>query len=190
MDSTRRRAPVISAILQAILQANKAFASIYISFFPFHRSASSARTLLIIKKNCVSGCKCDQSEAGMLSDTFGCGSALKIAYMDLKRLRFSFDSTSLRSQSATKLLRRSRLVFTAAMIPRNEQKWRQQSAGNLVFFSPFLLRSFIAASFLIKPDKRRELNLRRPRLSRLLSPRPASCICFVLGFFFGSPLSL
>lgn len=52
------------------------------------------------------------------------------------------------------------------------------------FFSPFLLRSFIAASFLIKPDKRRELNLRRPRLSRLLSPHPASCICFVLFFLF------
>lgn len=111
----------------------------------------------------MSGRKYDQSEAGMLSDTFGCESALKIAYIDLKRLRFSFDSTSLRSQSATKLLQRSRLVFTAAMIPLNKSRSGASSQWGTSFFSPFLHRSFIAASFLIKPDKRRELNLRRRR---------------------------
>lgn len=86
--------------------------------------------------------------------------ALRIVYIDLKKTRLQFclyvPAEPKCNKAAATL---SAGVYRCDDSPKQEHKWHQQSAGNLVFF--FFPPQFIADSFLIKPDKRRELNLKR-----------------------------
>lgn len=87
--------------------------------------------------------------------------AFRIVYIDLKKTRLQFclyvPAEPKCNKAAATL---SAGVYRCDDSPKQGHKWHQQSAGNLVFFF-FPPPQFIANSFLIKPDKRRELNLKR-----------------------------